>query len=74
MAKDKKDLIDFIVICTNEFAEHYAMSVNSAFLYLYGYKGIDFLEQFYHIEHTLSFEDVVSDLAVICRKNGGVLE
>ena len=33
--------------------------------------GIEFLKEFYDIERTLSFDDVMDDLATICRKNGG---
>lgn len=30
-------------------------------------------QNFYDVEHTLSFDDVVDDLTAICRKNGGVI-
>jgi len=37
------------------------------------FKGIDFVDKFYNVEHTQSFDDVVQDLAIYCRKNGGAL-
>jgi len=37
------------------------------------FKGIDFVDEFYGVEHTLSFDDVVDDLAQYCHKNGGAL-
>ena len=32
-----------------------------------------FLKEFYDVEHTLSFEEVLDDLTVICRRNGGAV-
>ena len=44
-----------------------------AFDYLYRFKGIDFLVEFYEIEHLQSIEDAVDDLVVCCSNNGGTL-
>lgn len=44
-----------------------------AFNYLDRFKAVDFLERQYNIAHTLSFSQMVSDIAVFCRKNGGGL-
>ena len=40
---------------------------------MYDYKAIEFIKEFYDIEHTLSFDEVVEDCTRICRNNGGVL-
>ncbi len=69
----KKDMIDYFVICTNEFAERYAISAKDALLYLNKYKGLDYLEEFYKVEHTLSFDDTIDHLTIICRNNGGTI-
>ena len=45
--------------------------MRDAYIYLNCYKGIEFLKEFYDVEHTLSFEDALDDLATICRRNGG---
>lgn len=45
--------------------------MRDTYVYLNHYKGIGFLKEFYDVEHTLSFEDVLDDLAAICRENGG---
>ena len=42
-----------------------------AFHYLYDHKGIEFIKEHYDIEHTLSIDDAVEDLTLICRNNGG---
>lgn len=65
--------VSYIVAVISDFAEHYGLSTPQAYRYLARYKGIEFLEDFYDVEHTLSFEDVVSDVARICRNNGGTL-
>ena len=65
--------VSYIVAVISDFAEHYGLSTPQAYRYLARYKGIEFLEEFYDVEHTLSFEDVVSDVALYCRKNGGTL-
>lgn len=35
--------INYTVVCVNEFARRKALHPRTAFLYLYNYKGIDFL-------------------------------
>ena len=50
-----------------------SLSVKNAFLYLYRFKGVDFLNDFYGVEHLQSIDDAVDDLIVICKKNGGQL-
>lgn len=73
MSELQKQMIDYFVICVNEFAAHFGLTEKDAMLYLDKYEGLDFLEEFYDVEHTFSFEDTVLDLAQICRKNGGNL-
>lgn len=41
--------------------------------YIRRFKGIDFLTEFYDVEHTLSFNDCVDDLTIVCQNNGGTL-
>lgn len=68
-----EDKIAFIVAVVNEFADAFSLNSQQAYRYLDRFKGIDFVDKFYNVEHTQSFEDVVEDLALYCRKNGGVL-
>lgn len=68
---DLKSRINYTVVCVNEFAEKNNISSKEAFAYLYLYKGIAFLKEFYDVEHTLSFQDAVDDLTSICENNGG---
>lgn len=71
MTKEDVNILEYIVVCISEFANRYEMHMRDAYIYLSRYKGIEFLKEFYDVEHTLSFDDVLDDLNVICRKNGG---
>lgn len=68
-----KKQIDYAVVCVSEFARKYNMRLKAAFHFLYQYKAIQFIKENYEIEHTLSFEEVVEDMLLICKKNGGIL-
>lgn len=65
--------IPYINACIRAFAKRFSLSVKCAFEYLYNFKGIQFLIEFYEVEHLLSIEDAVDDLIVCCQNNGGTL-
>lgn len=65
--------VSFIVALISDFAERFGLTTPQAYRYLALYKGIDFLDEFYDVERTLSFDDVVKDVALLCRNNGGAL-
>ena len=69
-----EDKIAYIIAVVNEFAVRFSLNPQQAYRYLNRFKGIDFLDEFYNVEHTLSFDDVVDDLAILCRKKGGALK
>lgn len=73
MGKEDLNILEYIVVCISEFASRYKMHVRDAYVYLSHNKGIEFLKEFYDVEHTLSFDDVLDDLTAICRKNGGTV-
>jgi hypothetical protein len=68
-----EDKLAYIIAVVNEFAAKFSLNSQQAYRYLDRFKGIDFVDKFYNVEHTQSFEDVVEDLAMYCRKNGGAL-
>ncbi len=74
MSESMKKQVNYSVACVNEFARANGMSPKEAFMYLYDYKGIAFLEEFYDVEHTLSMADAIEDLIIICRNNGGYIQ
>lgn len=66
--------INYTVTCVSEFAKRYGISPKEVFQFLYEYKAIEFLKEHYDIEHTLSFDDAVEDMMIVCRNNGGELK
>ena len=72
MTTADKNLLDYIVVCISEFANRNEMPMRDAYIYLKKYKGIEFLKEFYDVEHTLSFDETMEDLTAICKKNGGM--
>ena len=73
MSTDKKKKIAYIVACISEFARATGLNTQEAFRYLNNHGGIDFLLEFYDVEHTLSFEEAVDDLKMVTQKAGGLI-
>ncbi len=53
-----KNKIEYIIAVISEFAAAHSLNTSQAYRYLERFKGIDFVNRFYNVEHTLSFEDV----------------
>ncbi len=70
----EKYKIPYINACIRAFAKRFNLPIKSAFRYLYTFKGIEFLDNYYEIEHLQSIEDAVDDLIILCQNNGGQLE
>jgi hypothetical protein len=68
-----EDKVAYIIAVVNDFAAKYGLNPQQAYRYMSRFKGIDFVDEFYDVEHTQSFDDVVDDVALYCRKNGGAL-
>ena len=66
-----KKKINYTVVCVNEFANKFHITSKEAFIYLYDYKGIEFIKEHYDVEHTLSLDTAIEDLTMVCRNNGG---
>lgn len=72
MSEERKR-ISYTVACVAEFAKSHGLTLKDAFQFLYQYKAIEFLKEFYDIEHTLSLDTAIDDMLLICKQNGGVL-
>ena len=70
MQNSKKE-IAYITACIFEFARFTNLTLQESFNYLYRYKAIDFLKEHYEAEHLLSFDEVIEDLILVCKNNGG---
>ncbi len=66
-----KEMIEYVVAAISEFAKRNSLTVKEASNYLLRFKGIEFLEQCYAAEHTLSVNDWVEDITAVCKRNGG---
>lgn len=73
MSREEQKIIDYMVVCINEFADTFQLNYRDAFNYLKRYNAIKFLRENYEIEHTLSIEDAIEDLQRVAANNGGTL-
>lgn len=67
------NIIEYVNCCVGAFANRFHLTLSQSYAYLRRFQGIDFLIECYPAEHTLSIEDAVEDMAVLCQKNGGRL-
>lgn len=63
--------IPYTNLCIRKFAERNDMSLDAAFKYLLTFGGMDYLIDFYDIEHTLPLEDTIDELTLTCKANKG---
>lgn len=73
MDKKFKDKVDYMIAIISDFAVAHSLSNAQSYRYLNRYKGLDFIDKFYEVEHTLPFDDVISDLTDYCKRMGGAL-
>ena len=73
MSQSVLDIINYFVALITEFAVAHQISTPQAYEYLQRYKGLDFVDKFYDVEHTLSFENTIEDLTAYCQRMGGTL-
>lgn len=73
MSKNTIDKINYLVALITEFATAHQISTSQAYEYLQRYKGLDFVDRFYDVEHTFSFDNTVEDLTAYCKRMGGTL-
>ena len=69
--KETENKVAYIIAVINEFASTHSLNNAQAYRYLERFKGLDFVNRFYNVEHTFSFEDVVNDLTAYCHRKGG---
>jgi hypothetical protein len=73
MSKTLRDRLDYLIALISEFAATHHLSLQQAYLYLQQYKGLDFADEFYDVEHTLSFDQAVEDITMYCQRMGGTI-
>jgi len=65
--------INYAVMIVYEFAKQKQLNPKQAFLYLLNNNGISFIKEHYEVEHTLSIDEAINDLTIVCNQNGGAL-
>ncbi len=73
MEYSNKDKLDWTMVFIYEFGKRFGLTVKQSFNYLSRYKGIDFIDKHYGFAHTQSFESMIDDIALLCRRMGGQL-
>lgn len=66
-----RHIIEYIIICVHEFAKKFSLKPKEAFNYLQRFQGLNYIMEYYDVEHLLSIDEAVEDLTIICHKNGG---
>ena len=74
ITKQQINIINYLVICINDFARRFSIDATAVYRFLAQFGGIEFLVQHYEVEHTLSLDEALDDLEIICRQNGGMLQ
>ncbi|MDR1014690.1 MAG: DUF3791 domain-containing protein [Coriobacteriales bacterium] len=64
---------DWLVEALASFARAKGVTRKQAFVYAHAHGGFAFINRHYDVEHLLSFEDVVDDIAAVSARNGGRL-
>ena len=70
MEPGTEDKVAYLIAVISEFAAKHTLTTPQAYRYLERFKGLDFVNRFYDVEHTFSFEDVVDDLTAYCHRKG----
>ena len=64
---DISDKVEYVIAAISEFGKRHG------YRYLKRFQGMDMLDKFYDVMHTLSFKDVTDDLTAFCHRHGGAL-
>lgn len=70
---DVKDKVEYVIAAISEFGKRHKLSHIESYRYLKRFKGIEMLDKFYDVMHTLSFKDATDDLTAFCHRQGGAL-
>ena len=71
LSQERRHWIEYVNMIIFEFAGSYKLPLKEAYSYLKQYGGIDFLNEFYDVEHTENPYYTVRTLLKVCRNHGG---
>ena len=73
MNRSALNKLNYIIAFITEFAKAHHISMQQAYIYLQQFKGLDFVDKYYEVEHTGSFENAVEDVTIYCQRMGGAI-
>lgn len=74
MSRSELNKLKYTIALIAEFAKKFCIEEKQAYNYLKRFKGMMYLESFYDVLHTLSFEDSIEAITVVCNQHGGQLK
>jgi hypothetical protein len=74
MMNEKQKRLFYYTLCIGAFSRQKGLTRAAGFNYLLTHQGISFLVDCYDAEHTLSLDNAVDDLTMVCKNNGGGIE
>lgn len=74
MSREENNKLKYFIALIAEFARRYGIGEKQAFNYIRRFKGMDYLNDFYDVLHTQSFEDAIESTSIICQRHGGMLK
>lgn len=73
MSREDSNKLHYVIALIAEFAHKFNIDEKQSFNYIRRFKGYDYIKSYYDVIHTMSFEDAVEGLAIVCNHNGGKL-
>ena len=74
LSREETYQLKYTIALIAEFAKKFHLGKKQAYNYIKRFNGFDYLKSFYDVLHTLSFEEAVRDISIICARNGGNLK
>ena len=74
MSREETYQLKYTIALIAEFAKKFHLGKKQAYNYLTRFNGLDYLKSYYDVLHTLSFEEAIRDISIICFRNGGKLQ
>lgn len=74
MSRSELYKLKYTIALIAEFSKKYSIEERQAYNYLKRFKGMTYLDSFYDVLHTLSFEDAIETLTTVCNQHGGQIK
>lgn len=74
MSRSELYKLKYTIALIAEFSKKYNIEERQAYNYLKRFKGMRYLNSFYDVLHTLSFEDAIETMTTVCNQHGGQLK